>query len=142
MAGHIVYPMDHPLMEDPTRVRGHARCALARAASSIEALRHPSISDEGLMLRQHQALRHEVVRELDLRFRDLQTRYLELGSEGCVDPGAAWQRFFDRYDGFLDALRRCRSEIAAMQARQPVDDRTVPSTLPQPSQRVAASGGR
>lgn len=122
MARHIVYPMDHPLMGDPTRLRGHARCALARASASIESLRHQAISGEGPMLRQQRALMHEVVRELDLRFGDLQARYVELGSEACADPGAAWQRFFDRYDRFLEALRLRRCEIATTLAHRGVDD--------------------
>lgn len=130
MARHIVYPMDHPLMENQFRLRGHARCALARAAASIESLRHQAISGGGLALRQQSALMHEVVRDLELRLHDLQARYVALASEGGTDPGAPWRGFFDCYDGFLEALRQCRSEIAMMQARQGQDDGAAAVDLP------------
>ena len=112
MTGHVVYPQGHPLMRDPMRVRGHARCALARAATGVQSLRRQPSPGEGSASRSQQALMHEIVRSLEMRLRDLEAAYAELEPGRCDDLAGAWQRFFGRYDEFLDALRRCRTEIA------------------------------
>jgi hypothetical protein len=117
MAGHVVYPVNHPLMKDATRIRGHALAALAHVAASIESLRRQDLSQHGLMLRQLRLIVQGAMRDLELRYRELADLYAAPASQVGRDAATTWQRFFKRYDDFLHALRRARLQIA--EARDP-----------------------
>lgn len=109
-------------MRDAARAHGHALAALAHAAASVERLRHQDIPREGILFRQQRLVAQGEARRLEFRYHELADLYATFASQAGNSAATAWQRFFDRYADFLDALRRARSEIARAQPPGPPDD--------------------
>lgn len=138
MAGHVVYPMDHPLMRDAVRIRGHALAALAHAAASMESLRRMIVHGDEPGLHERQMVLRSAMYGLGLRYGDLADLYSELTADGRSGLTVRSKRFFNRYDDFLEALRRARSDIACMEA---ACQRAGPSAPSESVDRPAAGGG-
>lgn len=116
MAGHVVYPTGHPLMKNAACVHGHALTVLARVAASIESLRRHELPGHGPLFRRQRLTLQGAVRGLESRYRELADLYAAFAPRRGSPVATDWRRFFDRYDDFLQALRRARSEVAEAQA--------------------------
>ena len=92
-------------MRDAARAHGHALAALAHAAASVERLRHQDIPREGILFRQQRLVAQGEARRLEFRYHELADLYATFASQAGNSAATAWQRFFDRYADFLDALR-------------------------------------
>jgi hypothetical protein len=116
MSAHAMNRKHHVLVKDPLRIHEHARAALARAVFVIETLQRQAMAGETAALRQQRLLVRGAVRDLELRYRDLAALHAGFANEQGAALAAAWQRFFNGYDDFLEAARRARNEVARAQS--------------------------
>jgi hypothetical protein len=126
MSARIVNRKHHVLVKDPPRIHEHARAALARAVFAIETLQRQALAGDTGLLRQQRLLVRGAVRDLELRYRDLAALHASFANQQGAALTAAWQRFFNGYDDFLEAARRARNEVASAPAVSNADSSIHP----------------